>query len=229
VAKYILYSCTFCPFSRKIRFFLDENCIEYENKEVRFWERDKDFLKLNPACETPVLKNIETNEVICDSFLICQYISELEGSDNYFDIMAANTTNKYEIQRLHLWFDKKFFNEVTKYIVDEMFLGTLKKSGKTTNTDKIMIALENFEKHINYIEFLVNKRKYLGGENFSIADIAAITQISILDYLGLVDWDKHEKFKNWYILIKQKIGFRRILEDKILGFEPSITYNKLDF
>jgi glutathione S-transferase len=212
---------------------LEENCIGYENKEVRYWERDKDFLKLNPACETPVLKNIDTNEIICDSFLICKYISQFEGESKaglgYFDLMAMNMNDEYEIQRLHMWFDKKFFNEITKYIIDEMFLNTLKKSGKITNTDKIMIALENFEKHVNYIEFILNKRKYLGGENFSIADITAATQISILDYLGLIDWEKHGKFKDWYISIKQKIGFRKILEDKIPGFEPNILYNKLDF
>jgi glutathione S-transferase len=223
----------FCPFSRKVRFFLDENYVDYENKEVRYWEREKDFLKLSPASETPILKNIETNEVICDSFLICKYVAQHDIRNtaelNYFDLMATDMRDEYEIQRLHMWFDKKFFNEVTSYIIDEMFLNTFRKSGKTTNMDKIMIALDNFEKHISYIEFLLTKRKYLGGESFSIADIAAIAQISILDYLSLVDWEKHEKFKDWYISIKQKIGFRRILEDKIFGFKPNIIYNKLDF
>jgi glutathione S-transferase len=240
----VLYSCAFCPFSRKVRFFLDENCVGYENKEVKYWERGKDLLKLNPASETPILKNIETNEVICDSFLICKYVTQhdiigvyvaqrdISGivvSPNYFDLMATDMLDEYEIQRLHMWFDKKFFNEVTSYIIDEMFLNTFRKSGKTTNMDKIMVALDNFEKHINYIEFLLTKRKYLGGESFSIADIAATAQISILDYLSLVDWEKHSKFKDWYISIKQKIGFRRILEDKIFGFEPNALYNKLDF
>jgi glutathione S-transferase len=212
---------------------LEESYVDYENKEVRYWERDKDLLKLNPACETPILKNIETHEVICDSFLICEYVTRRESgnvlSADYLNLMGVNSRDEYEIQRLHMWFDKKFFNEVTTHIVDEMFLNTFKKSGKTTNMDKIMIALDNFEKHINYIEFLLGKRKYLGGENFSIADIAAVAQISVLDYLSLVDWEKHGKFKDWYISIKQKIGFRKILEDKIFGFEPNALYNKLDF
>ncbi|MDR0572080.1 MAG: glutathione S-transferase domain-containing protein [Rickettsiales bacterium] len=95
--------------------------------------------------------------------------------------------------------------------------------------DKIMVDLENFEKHVKYIEFLLGKRKYLGGENFSIADIAAMAQISILDYLSLIEWEKHEKFKEWYISIKQKIGFRKILEDIVFGFKPGATYKKLDF
>jgi glutathione S-transferase len=101
---------------------LEENHIAYENKEVRYWERSDDFLKLNHACETPVLKNIETSEIICDSFLICEYITRLEVKSTmefgYFDLMATNTTEEYEVQRLHLWFDKKFFNEITDYIID---------------------------------------------------------------------------------------------------------------
>jgi glutathione S-transferase len=212
---------------------LEENHINYENKEIRYWERNEDFLKLNHSCETPVLKNIETNEIVCDSFLICEYITNLEIKSamefGYFDLMAVNTTEEYEIQRLHMWFDKKFFNEVTDYIIDEMFLNTFKKNGETPNMDKIMVALENFEKHLKYAEFLLSKRKYLGGENFSIADIAAVAQVSVLDYLSLVEWERHEKFKEWYISIKQKIGFRKILEDVILGFKPGTTYNKLDF
>jgi glutathione S-transferase len=233
LSKYILYSCSFCPFSRKIRFFLEESHVAYENKEIRYWERSEDFLKLNPACETPVLKNTETKEVVCDIFLICEYINHSEVKSmmelGYFNLMGTNAIEELEIQRLHMWFDKKFFNEVTDYIIDEMFLNTFKKNGRTPNMDKIMIALENFEKHIKYMEFLLNKRKYLGGENFSIADIAATTQISILDYLSLVEWEKHEKFKEWYISIKQKIGFRKILADVILGFKPGTVYNKLDF
>ncbi|MDR2760547.1 MAG: glutathione S-transferase domain-containing protein, partial [Rickettsiales bacterium] len=182
---------------------------------------------------TPVLKNIETNEIICDSFLICEYLTGAEIKKNlgssHFDLLCLDTPDEYEVKRLQMLFDKNFFNAVTGRVIEEIFINTFQKKGKISNSDKIMAALNNFERHVKYIEFLLGKRKYLGGESFSIADISAAAQISVLDYLGMADWEKHEKFKEWYISIKQKIGFRKILEDKISGFEPNVLYNKLDF
>ncbi|MDR2778171.1 MAG: glutathione S-transferase domain-containing protein, partial [Rickettsiales bacterium] len=66
MSKYILYNSVFCPFSRKVRFVMDEMKVDYQTTDVKFWLRGKDFLKLNPASEVPVLKNLQTNEVICD-------------------------------------------------------------------------------------------------------------------------------------------------------------------
>ena len=71
--------------------------------------------------------------------------------------------------------------------------------------DRINIASINLEKHITYIEYLLSKRKWLASEVFSIADIAASTQLSVLDYTGYINWDKNQKLKEWYMTIKSKI------------------------
>lgn len=231
MSKYTLYACNFCPFSRKVRFFLEEMGINYQLAETKYWLRKPDFISLNQACETPVLKNIENNQVIVDSFLICDYINNYEKKEEelgYFDFLGYNLSSKYEIQRLHMWFDKKFYNEITKYFIDEIFLNYV--NGKNdTNSIKINVAINNFNKHANYMEFLLSKRKWLACDLFTIADISASTQISIIDYLGYIDWNKYKKLKEWYITIKSKKGFRNILYEKIPGFKPSKYYSELDF
>ena len=178
-----------------------------------------------------MLKNLKTREVICDSYLICEYIANEErGKDelDYFDFLGNNSKDKYEIQRLHMWFDKKFYQEVTKYIIEETFLNTL-NSRSSTNMDKLNVALKNLDLHINYIEYLLSKHRWLASEIFTIADIASATQLSILDYLGYIDWNKYIKLREWYRIIKSKKGFRRILFDKIPGYKPSRYYSELDF
>ena len=233
MSKYTLYSTTFSPFSRKVRFFLDEKGIDYQLTEIKFWTRDKEFLKLNPANEVPVLKNLQTKDVICDSYLICEYIDEVENNDNelsYFNFLGKNLKEKYEIQRLHMWFDKIFYNEVSKYFIDETYLNFLKGNKQKQNSvDKINIGLSNLKRHIQYMEFLLSKRKWLAGEIFSIADIAASTQLSVLDYIGYIDWNEYQKLKEWYITIKSKKGFKNMLYEKISGFQQSEYYSKLDF
>lgn len=186
---------------------------------------------MNQASEVPVLKNLQNREIICDSFLICSYIDEIEKKDNeldYFNFLGNNILERYEIQRLHMWFDKKFYNEVTKYLIEETFLNVL-KGGQDTNTDKINVSIINLNIHIKYIEYLLSKRKWLASETFSVADIAAATQLSVVDYLGYVDWSKYLKLKEWYITIKSKQGFRNLLFEKIAGFKQSKYYSELDF
>jgi glutathione S-transferase len=231
LAKYILYSASFCPFSRKVRFFFEERGIEYELEEIKFWLRNKDFLKLNQASEVPVVKNIQTKDVVCDSFLICNYLEEIEkgtGEFDYFNFYGENRRDSIEIQRLHMWFDKKFYNEVSKYFIEEIFLNTM-IGNDSTNTAKIGVGNVNLDMHIRYMEFLLSKRKWLASEIFSMADIAAATQISVIDYLGYVKWDKHPKLKEWYMTVKSKKGFRNMLTEKIPGFTPSKHYSELDF
>ena len=231
MSKYTLYSGNFCPFSRKVRFFLEEISVDYQLTETKYWLRKADFISLNQACETPVLKNIETNQIIVDSFLICNYINDFEHKSEelgYFDFLGNSLLSKYEIQRLHMWFDKKFYNEITKYFIDEIFLNYV--NGKNnTNSLKIDIAVNNFNKHANYMEYLLSKRKWLACDFFTIADIAAVAQISIIDYLGYIEWNKYKKLKDWYITVKSKKGFRNILYEKIPGFKPSKYYSELDF
>ena len=232
MSKYTLYSSPFCPFSRKVTFFLDERGIDYQLTDVKYWLRDKDFVKLNQASETPVLKNMQTQEVICDSLLICDYIDEREIKEDelgYFNFLGNGLPEKYEIQRLHMWFDKKFYNEVSKGFIEEIFLNYV-KGNKSTDMNRINVVLHNLEKHILYIEYLLSKRKWLACESFTIADMAASAQLSILDYMGYIDWNKYRKLKDWYIVIKSKQGFKKILYDtKIIGFKPSAYYTELDF
>lgn len=229
MSKYILYSANFCPFSRKVRFFLEERDIEYETRETKFWLREKSFVKINQASEVPVLKNLQTQEIICDSYLICSYLDEIEiNSDDYFRFLGDNRREKYEIQRLHMWFDKKFYYEITHHLVEEIFLNFVQGNG-STNTNRINVAMMNLEKHIKYMEYLLSSRKWLAAERFSMADIAAAMQISIIDYLGYVEWNKYPKLKDWYMTIKSKQGFRKMLSEKIAGFSESKYYSKLDF
>jgi glutathione S-transferase len=214
-----------------VRFVLDEMEIDYQATEVKCWLRNREFLLLNPANEVPVLKNMQNGKVICDSYLICEYICTLERTANelnYLNFLGLDTEERYEIQRLHMWFDKKFYREVTGYVVEEIFISGLSGMGHT-NVDKIAVALKNLELHMGYMEHILTRKKWLASESFTIADIAAATELSVVDYPGYIEWDKHPKLREWYRLVKSKRGFRNILFDKIPGFSASKCYSELDF
>ncbi|MDR2077720.1 MAG: glutathione S-transferase domain-containing protein, partial [Rickettsiales bacterium] len=97
------------------------------------------------------------------------------------------------------------------------------------NTDKLAVALKNLDSHIKYIEYILARRKWLASESFSISDIAAASQLSVIDYLGYIEWNRYIKLREWYRIIKSKKGFRNILFDRIPGYRASKYYSELDF
>ena len=48
---------------------------------------------------------------------------------------------------------------------------------------------QNIRFHLTYIDYLYQQRKWLAGDELTLADIAAAAHLSVLDYLGDVPWD----------------------------------------
>ena len=67
------------------------------------------------------------------------------------------------------------------------------------------------------------------GMNISMADLGIAAHISILDYLGEVDWDSYPEAKLWYGKLKSRQSFKSLLNDKLAGIMPSESYADLDF
>ena len=97
------------------------------------------------------------------------------------------------------------------------------------NSAAIRAGKANLGYHLDYITFLVERRRWLAGDHFSLADISAAAHLSALDYLGDVPWDAHDPAKEWYARIKSRPSFRPLLADHIPGAPPPKHYADLDF
>ena len=224
-----LYHLWLCPFARKVRIVLAEKKLPFELEIEKVWERREDFLALNPAGEVPVL--IEANEaagepqVIVDSTAICEYLEEIEPQP---PLLGEGAIERAEIRRLVAWFDLKFQREVTVNLVDEKvnkrFLGLGAPSSSAIRAGHTNIAV-----HLAYIEYLIERRNWLAGENFSLADVAAAAQISGVDYVGDVPWEGFPEAKTWYARVKSRPSVRPILADHIPGIPPPKHYANPDF
>ncbi len=224
----ILYHYPLSPFSRKIRLQLAEKGLEYKLMLENFWERRRSFLAMNPAAQVPVLVEQLENEnprLIADSNAISEYLEERYPEKN---LIGSTIDERLEVRRLSSWFNNKFYYEVTKYILDEKVFKTLRNQGEP-NSFCIRAAKTNIFDHMDYIAFLLKNRTWLAGEKFSLADIAAASQLSVLDFLGDVPWEKNEKVKDWYALIKSRPSFRQFFNDYVPGFEPAKHYKLVDF
>lgn len=220
----ILYQYWLSPFCRKVRFVLAEKKLDVKLQIEKVWERRVDFLKLNPSGEIPVLVD-ENGTVVCDSQTICEYLDEHYPEVN---LIGHTAPQRAETRRLVAWFDRKFNEEVTEYLIGEKLMKRVLKSGQPDG-QRIRAGHQNIHMHLDYIGYLTDRRRWLSGNEFSLADIAAAAHLSAIDYIGDVPWDEHKAAREWYARVKSRPSFRPLLEDTLPGTSPSKHYADLDF
>ncbi|PHS79382.1 MAG: glutathione S-transferase [Rhodospirillaceae bacterium] len=220
----ILYHLWLSPFSRKVRIVLGEKKLEFDLQVEKTWERREGFLRLNPTGEVPVL--VETDgTAISGGQIISEYLDEVHAAPR---LLGHGPLERAEVRRMCAWFDEKFYAEVTDNLVNEKvmkrFLGLGSPDSKAIRAGKT-----NIHQHLDYISYLVERRTWLAGESFSLADISAGAHLSCVDYLGDVPWNDHPLAKDWYARIKSRPSFRDLLHDLIPGVPPPKHYHDLDF
>lgn len=227
-----LYHHPFCPHSRFVRLALGEFGIDPELLEERSWERRRDFLLLNADGTTPVLIDASAPSV-SGANVIAEYLDETRGMGlGDRRLMPDDPSGRAEVRRLTTWFNVKFFNEASNWLVTEKIYKRFMSSsqgGGAPDMEAIRAARSNVRYHLRYIGHLIGVRKWLAGDDLSFADLAAAAHLSCIDYLGDVPWADNETAKNWYARVKSRPSFRPLLADRMRGMVPVEAYANLDF
>ncbi|MCA1662174.1 MAG: glutathione S-transferase family protein [Novosphingobium sp.] len=219
-----LYQFPLCPFSRKVRLLLSEKGIAYELWRENPWEARDELRDLNPAIQTPVLRNRERDLVLIDSRAICEYFEETVDKAPMINGTAAN---RAEIRRLVAYFDENFFASVTGPMLHER----MKKRiifRQSPDSRALREAMKLANEHLYYIDYLIDNRPWLAGATMSLADLAAAAQISVADYLGGIDWSNHEQSRGWYSVFKSRPSFRPLLAERMEVILPPAHYADVD-
>ena len=219
-----IYHFPACPFSRTLRICLKEKNQEFSLINENIWEHREEFLRINASGTTPVL-------VVDNTTLVRGIKPAIEFTEEVFneiELIPGDPEIRAHIRYLFDWFNDKFYCEVTKYILNEKIIRLISTDG-SPNSTAIRAAKKNILYHIDYIDYLLSNSTYICGERITIADCAAAAQISILDLVGDVPWDRSQKVKNWYSLMKSRPSVSCILRDEIDGITPPSYYSNPDF
>lgn len=219
-----LYHHFLSPDSRLVRVALLEKGLEFESRIEKPWENREEFLALNPAGEVPVLVE-DDGIIVAGGWPILEYLEEAFPRPT---LLGPTLDVRAEARRLVAWFAIKFAREVTEALVGEKLMKRLQGHGQP-HAQSIRAGAANIHYHLDYIAWLTERRRWLAGNEFTLADIAAATQISAIDYIGDVPWDDHADAKDWYARIKSRPSFRPLLADHIPGAPPPAHYADLDF
>lgn len=219
-----LHHTLLCPFSRKIRLALGEKKLEFRLVNHRLGDAEDDLAILNPLRQVPVLVD-EDGTIVCESHAISDYLEELYPEH---DLLGASLPQRSEVRRLVGYFDSTFYHNVTHNLVVEK---VLKRRSGSSGPSSVAIREGHAAIHdyLAYIAWLSERRRWLAGDTFSLADCAAAGHLSALDYLGDVPWDKHPGAKEWFVKVKSRACYRPLLHDRQPALPPTAHYTNLDF
>jgi glutathione S-transferase len=219
------YQFPLCPFSRKVRLLMGEKGIAYDLVRESPWLMRDAFLDMNPAGSTPVLVEEEKGLTLVDSQAICEYFEETVET---FPLISGTAAGRAEIRRLVAWFDEIFYGDVVAPLLHERMKKRIVHR-QSPDAGVLREAMKRANTHMDYMDYLLDHRSWMGGGTLSLADIAAAAQLSVADYLGGVDWTGHEPVKRWYAGFKSRPSFRPLLSERMEIVSPPTHYEKPDF
>ena len=76
------------------------------------------------------------------------------------------------------------------------------------DTGVLREAMTAANAHLDYIDYLLDHRRWLAGPVLTLADLAAAAHLSVADYLGGIDWRGHKQTVDWYAVMKSRPSFR---------------------
>ncbi|WP_412058143.1 glutathione S-transferase family protein [Bartonella sp. DGB2] len=218
--------------SRFIRLLLHEYDLHAHLLEEYEWARRREFLALNPAGHLPVLL-AEREVPLAGALVIYEYLDETRGVLRQEQrLFSENPLERAEVRRLVDWFLYKFESEVTRPIVRERIYKRempLAIGGGAPDSQILRHARANIRPHLKYLNWLAASRDWLAGKRLSYADFAAAAALSVLDFMGEVEWNDYNALREWYMRLKSRPSFRPLLSDRIRGLAPSNHYTDLDF
>ncbi|HEX8644145.1 MAG TPA: glutathione S-transferase family protein [Allosphingosinicella sp.] len=220
-----LYQFPLCPFSRKVRLMLAEKGVSHELVRESPWLRRDEFVDMNPAAQTPVLVEDQKGTVLIDSGAICEYFEETIQKS---PMIPGTAINRAEVRRLVAWLDDSLYGEVVAPMMEERMRKRL-VSRDPPDTRILREAMKAANSYLDYLDYLLDHRRWLAGPLLSLADLAAAAHLSVADYLGGLDWRGHKQTTDWYAVMKSRPSFRPLLGERMEVIAPPAHYDKVDF
>ncbi|MGB3796898.1 MAG: glutathione S-transferase family protein [Alteraurantiacibacter sp.] len=219
-----LYHFPLCPFSRKVQLVLSEKKVPFTLQLAYPWEDNDQFHSLNPAGKTPVLHQPDRRLVLMDSQAICEYFEETESKS---PMMPGSAAARAEIRRLTALFDGGLYGDVTEPLIYEKMKKRLILR-QSPDSGTLRAAMRLMHEHLDYLDWLIDNRRWVAGAQLSLADFTAAAQISVVDYLGGVDWSGHEQSHGWYRVMKSRPSFAPLLSMKMEGLPAPRHYSDVN-
>ena len=193
------------PNVQKIYIMLEECALPYKEHFVDVWKGDQfnpEFIKLNPNGKIPVIVDHEgpggRSYTVFESGAILMYLAEKTGK-----FLPKDMAKKYEVIQwllIQLTSVGPMFGQWTHF---KLFApkGTDYSMGRYSSELKRLYEL---------LEQRLGQSAYLGGQEYSIADIATFPWTRNHDAQG-VKWEDHPNLARWFDTINERPAVKAAL------------------
>ena len=201
-----LYALT-SPNVQKIYIMLEETKLPYKEHFVDVWKGEQynpDFIKVSPNSKIPVIVDHDGHGgkpvTIFESGAILMYLAEKSGQ-----FLPKDAAKKYDVLQW-LFFQTSgvgpMFGQFTHF---KMF------APKDANNSYSMTRYQTEVKRLyEVLERRLGLAPYLGGDDYSIADIATFPWTRNHDSQG-VKWDDHPNLARWFKAIDERPAVKAAL------------------
>jgi glutathione S-transferase len=168
-----IYESHNAPNPRRVRMFLAEKGIQVPYEEVDIGKainRGEEFRKKNPLSTVPVLE-LDDGTFISESVAICRYFEELQPEPPLFGAGAKQRA------LVEMWNRRMEFN-ILQPIADafrqrhDFFKGRIRQLAEYAEVQRL-----NAQDGLDWLDRELAARRFIAGDQFSIADITAVVAI----------------------------------------------------
>lgn len=174
------------PNPRRVRMFLAEKRLDIPRKQVAIMTREHkqaDFLQRNSLGQLPILE-LDDGTVIAESIAICRYLDELNPEPPLFGQTPLRSA------QIDMWSRRIEFQLMP--LLGAVWIHTHPLTEAHTREQGITrfaaFGEENRSRYLAKLRWLdeaIGDRPWLAGEEFSIADIVAISVIDFGAFVGV--------------------------------------------
>ncbi|HUK60659.1 MAG TPA: glutathione S-transferase N-terminal domain-containing protein [Stellaceae bacterium] len=205
------------PNVQKIFLMLEETGLEYRPIYVDVWKGDQfkpEFLKLNPNAKIPVIVDHDGpggKPYTCfESGAILMYLAEKTGK--FLPKDAAQRFDVIQWLMIQMSGVGPMFGQFVHF----------KRFAPAGNDYAAVRYQTEVRRLYDVLEQRLEKSAYLGGPDYTIADIATFPWTRQHDFMG-VKWDDHKNCARWFSAIAERPAVKRALAK--LETIPSVRDN----
>lgn len=181
---------------------LEETGVAYTTKEVDMRNKEHkspDFLKINPNGKIPVL--VDGDYKLFESMAINFYLAEAYKKE----LLGTTAMEKGLVHQWSFWASSEVQGPIIEIFIQKVFMPDEKRDQKVIEDN-----LAKLPALLSVLNTSLEGKKYLVGNQFTLADLNTATVISICPMIG-EDLTKYPNVKSWLGAMTERPAFQKYM------------------
>ncbi|HEX2463523.1 MAG TPA: glutathione S-transferase family protein [Thermoanaerobaculia bacterium] len=212
---------------RAVELFCAEAGIQYEPEVVDILtgkQYEAPYSAINPTGVVPTL--VDGDLVLGESSAILKYLADKVGSPAY----PKDLKQRAKVNEMMDWWNSNFYREFGYHFVYAQTLQHIKLDSPQGTSDLVARGQGNATRLVGIVDknFLGDGRKFLCGNEYTIADSFAASILSIGDWIGQ-SFSAYPNVDRWLKSMMARPSWKAVDQDhkNMAGFFSSGTYSKI--